>query len=417
MSKKILTPAAYATNNIQSQPDQVKGQASALKLSFDQTGIDAKSYTNTSLIAEIQSETPNDAGANSVGAEGTFGTNNVGDELKAVKVITDDLDTKDTNNVKLTGNQSVDGVKTFTSSPIVPTPTTDSQAVTKKYVDDLAPLNIPDNSLTETKMAADMKKQAGGVATYEMGLTPKQLGGAELINGGFSVNQRGVSGTVTLSAGVYGHDRWKAGSGGCTYTFSEINGIVTLNISSGSLVQEILGTNLQSDDYTLSWGGTSQGRVDLNAFGDSPITESATSGVNLIVEFNTGTLFNAKLEIGDKANAFISKKYKDEFEDCSWYLLDLFGRHTLGFYTPNYIVFLTSALSTKMRVTPTLFINGAVTGTDYDVVVSDGNVSSGFMLSSLDSNGSLRLDKTSHGVTDAFVWIKTTKKVFADAEI
>src|SRR5690606_33567100 len=40
--------------------------------------------------------------------------------------------------VKLTGNQTVAGIKTFSSSPVVPTPTTDMQAATKKYVDDNA---------------------------------------------------------------------------------------------------------------------------------------------------------------------------------------------------------------------------------------------------------------------------------------
>ena len=38
--------------------------------------------------------------------------------------------------VKLTGVQSIGGVKTFTSSPVVPAPTTALQAATKKYVDD-----------------------------------------------------------------------------------------------------------------------------------------------------------------------------------------------------------------------------------------------------------------------------------------
>ena len=50
------------------------------------------------------------------------------------------VDTSDTTAVKLTGNQTIAGVKTFTSSPIVPTPTTDFQVVTKKYVDDRAQL-------------------------------------------------------------------------------------------------------------------------------------------------------------------------------------------------------------------------------------------------------------------------------------
>jgi hypothetical protein len=38
--------------------------------------------------------------------------------------------------VLLTGDQTVAGIKTFSSSPIVPTPTTDYQACTKKYFDD-----------------------------------------------------------------------------------------------------------------------------------------------------------------------------------------------------------------------------------------------------------------------------------------
>ena len=40
-------------------------------------------------------------------------------------------------NVKLTGNQTIADVKTFTSSPIVPTPTTEGDAVNKQYVDNM----------------------------------------------------------------------------------------------------------------------------------------------------------------------------------------------------------------------------------------------------------------------------------------
>lgn len=38
--------------------------------------------------------------------------------------------------VRMTGNETIAGIKTFSSSPIVPTPSTDYQASTKKYVDD-----------------------------------------------------------------------------------------------------------------------------------------------------------------------------------------------------------------------------------------------------------------------------------------
>jgi hypothetical protein len=38
--------------------------------------------------------------------------------------------------IKLEGNQTIYDVKTFDESPIVPTPTTDYQVASKKYVDD-----------------------------------------------------------------------------------------------------------------------------------------------------------------------------------------------------------------------------------------------------------------------------------------
>jgi len=73
-----------------------------------------------------------------------------------------------------------------------------------------------------------------------------------IINGNFQINQRGVSGTVTLAAGAYGHDRFKAGASGCTYTFATSNNVTTLTISAGSLIQVVEGLNLYTDTYTLS---------------------------------------------------------------------------------------------------------------------------------------------------------------------
>lgn len=50
----------------------------------------------------------------------------------------------DSDVVKLTGNQSVAGTKTFSASPVVPTPSADTHAATKKYVDDqVASVPIP----------------------------------------------------------------------------------------------------------------------------------------------------------------------------------------------------------------------------------------------------------------------------------
>lgn len=49
----------------------------------------------------------------------------------------------DSETVKLTGDQTVSGVKTFSSSPIVPTPTSDMQTSTKKYADDGLATKVP----------------------------------------------------------------------------------------------------------------------------------------------------------------------------------------------------------------------------------------------------------------------------------
>jgi uncharacterized protein YvpB len=66
--------------------------------------------------------------------------------------------------VHLTGPESIAGVKTFTSSPLVPTPTTASQAATKNYVDTVASSGAPDATTSMNglvRLAGDL----GGAGT------------------------------------------------------------------------------------------------------------------------------------------------------------------------------------------------------------------------------------------------------------
>lgn len=65
--------------------------------------------------------------------------------------------------VSTEGSQIVAGVKTFTSSPIVPTPTTDNQAATKQYVDDTAISGAPD-ATTSSKGIVQLAGDLTGVA-------------------------------------------------------------------------------------------------------------------------------------------------------------------------------------------------------------------------------------------------------------
>ena len=59
-----------------------------------------------------------------------------------------EIDTLDNTTVKLTGDQTIAGIKTFTSSLIVPTPTTDFQVATKKYVDEAIAIDNTDDLAT-----------------------------------------------------------------------------------------------------------------------------------------------------------------------------------------------------------------------------------------------------------------------------
>ena len=130
-----------------------------------------------------------------------------------------------------------------------------------------------------------------------------------LRNGNFAINQRGVSGTVTLAAGAYGHDGWKAGSVNATYTFSASGPDTTVSISSGTLLQVVDGAKLEGGAYTFSWSGTATCRsyqgTATGSYAASPIAITGyTAGTNATVECSTGTLTRAQFEPGTVTTAY-----------------------------------------------------------------------------------------------------------------
>jgi hypothetical protein len=190
-----------------------------------------------------------------------------------------------------------------------------------------------------------------------------------IINGNFGINQRGVSGTVTLAAGAYGHDRWKAGASGCTYTFATSNNVTTLTISAGSLIQVIEDINLFTGTYVLSWTGTAQGKIGAGSFGNSGITGSVTGGSNLNIEFGTGTVSLVKFEAGTVATPFEHRLYGQELTLCQrYYRKTGLIQGSGGYDSTTPLKTISFTFSPTLRATPTAvasrdYGNGATSGT------------------------------------------------------
>lgn len=182
----------------------------------------------------------------------------------------------------------------------------------------------PDGSVTTAKLAATI---APNVTSINGG----PLAGLRnaIINGAFRVNQRNVSGTVTLAAGAYGHDRWKAGASGCTYTFAASGNHTVITITAGSLMQVIEGVNVETGAYVLAHQGTAQARMAVNggttsgsyftASTASPQATTPTGGQNVTVEFSTGTVDRVQFEPGNTATTFERRHYGLELSLCLRY--------------------------------------------------------------------------------------------------
>jgi hypothetical protein len=210
-----------------------------------------------------------------------------------------------------------------------------------------------------------------------------------IINGNFGINQRGVSGTVTLAAGAYGHDRWKAGASGCTYTFAASNNVTTITISAGSLLQVIEGANLFSGTYVLSFTGTAQGKIGAGSFGASGITGTVTGGSNLNIEFNTGTVSLVQFEQGTIATPFERTSIGSELARCQRYYQ--VGKIFMqGLTQAGSFIGASTALIVTLRGVPS-----AAFSVDASVNLSTGPTSQNITASTIGMNASFSAGTTS----------------------
>jgi hypothetical protein len=149
----------------------------------------------------------------------------------------------------------------------------------------------------------------------------------KIINPNFKINQRCVQGIVTSTVwSNFTHDKWEAGvnPGGIRdvhYTFQEANGIVTITITQGTLMQVIEAANVPvgNNNVTLSWVGTAMGRIGNGPYGYSPVTGQIAGGYESSVEFGLGTVSLVQLEVGTIKTPFEQRTFQEELFLCQRY--------------------------------------------------------------------------------------------------
>lgn len=162
------------------------------------------------------------------------------------------------------------------------------------------------------------------VATYIQAMIDQRfssvVGRNSLLNSRFNVNQREVSGTVVLATGEYGHDRYRGGSAGCTYTFSKIGNVTTATISAGSLEQEVLAENINPGNNILSHIGTAPARINGGDWStDGEVAANLDGNSNVICEFGIGTVTLCQLEKASQPTLCEFKYYSQDLRECEYY--------------------------------------------------------------------------------------------------
>jgi hypothetical protein len=192
-----------------------------------------------------------------------------------------------------------------------------------------------------------------------------------ILNGAFEINQRRYSSGSNLSSGSYGFDRWKSNFTNTTLTFTATSGGQEIQINSGGGLQQIIErSNVLAGTYTLSWSGTSTGRVynfgaTPPSYSSSPITVNLDGSANVVVEFTASgsakTLSKVQFEPGSAPTAFRtnSNTFEGELAACQRYYVFL-GRDQAfqnlglsGFIESSTVAKVFHNFPTTLRVAPT----------------------------------------------------------------
>ncbi|MCX8254017.1 protein of unknown function [Beijerinckiaceae bacterium RH CH11] len=219
-----------------------------------------------------------------------------------------------------------------------------------------------------------------------------------ILNGTFAINQRAYASGTALAAGAYAHDRWKAGSGGCTYTFTQAVPDTSVIITAGSLVQAVDASNVYATALWLTWTGTATARVwqgtASGAFASGTAVKvggvqvnalpvaGLTIGTALSVEFSSGTVGLVQLEAAlPNAGPTRFERRHGEMALCQryyWaYAASGNGEYFWGLLSGTPYLGLRVAYPVTMRAVPTIVFSASSTGTFASGMPLVQNISSG----------------------------------------
>ena len=138
----------------------------------------------------------------------------------------------------------------------------------------------------------------GSSATAGLGSNPAYEYNNLLMNGDMQLNQRAFAGG-SLSAGNYGYDRWKAGSGGASVIF--YSGSITL--TSGSIVQVIESPDIAGETVTLSVEDPT-GSITVDIEGETYSIASGSGRQSVTLTIPSGSTGNITVELSATSVTF-----------------------------------------------------------------------------------------------------------------
>lgn len=226
----------------------------------------------------------------------------------------------------------------------------------------------------------------------------------KILNGAFRTNRRGyVSGTA-LAAGVpatsvgYGHDGWRAGAGGGTYTFAQMKSATQITITAGTMITAMEDADIDQTLMILSWTGTAMARIGVNgaapsgSYAASPILIACTAGQQVSAEFGVGTLGTVQAENGAARTPMEWVSQQQQDTRCQRYLPSMVSAN--GTNSPVCYAYANSATQAtaiwnfpvKARVAPTGLLGRS--SADFTVNYSVGvSACTGFAFSAASYDG------------------------------